>query len=53
MIHINNKTEKYFSGKIQNILPKTKTELSRVAAEIPDLPDGRAAALDQVEVDSK
>ena len=34
-------------------LPKTNTELSRVAAEIPDVADGRAAAWDQVEADSK
>ena len=33
--------------------PKTNTELSRVAAEIPDLADGRAAAKDQLDVDSK
>ena len=34
-------------------LPKTNTELSRVAAEMASLPEGRGAAKDQVEVDSK
>ena len=34
-------------------LPKTKTELSRVAAEIESLPDGRGAAKVQVDVDSE
>ena len=49
-ISLNNKQRlqdferKNIGEKIQNILPKTKTELSRVAAEIPALPEGRAAA---------
>ena len=34
-------------------LPKRNTELSRVAAGEPYLPEGRAAAKDQVDVDSK
>ena len=34
-------------------LPNINTELSRVAAEIPCLPNGRDAAKDQVDVDSK
>ena len=34
-------------------LPKTNTELFRVAAEKPILSEGRAAAKDQVDVDSK
>ena len=44
----------YLSGE-ENIfsLPKTKTELSRVAAENPRLPDGRGAAKVQMVVDSK
>ena len=34
-------------------LPKTKTELSKVAAVISFLPDGRGATKDQVFVDSE
>ena len=58
-ISLNNKQRvqdferKNISEKIQNILPKTKTELSRVAAEKACLLAGRGAAKDQLNVDSE
>ena len=44
---------KNFSEEDKIFLPKTKTELSRVAAEKAYLADGSAAAEDQIEVDSQ